>query len=102
MLVATCVGYYVSVPAPEASVAWALRLLWTLIGTGLVAVGANALNQVLEADFDALMPRTAARPLPSGRLSGLEALLFGAGAALTGTCVLAVLVNGLCAAVAAA
>jgi protoheme IX farnesyltransferase len=102
VLVATCVGYYVSVPAPEASVSWALRLLWTLMGTGLVAVGANALNQVLEAEFDALMPRTAARPLPSGRMTSFEALVFGAGAAFLGTLLLAILVNWLSAAVAAA
>jgi protoheme IX farnesyltransferase len=101
VLVAACVGYYVSVPSPEASLAWALRLLWMLVGTGLVAVGANALNQLLEVEHDAQMVRTAGRPLPSGRLSGREALVFGLGTALVGACILALLVNWLSASVAA-
>ena len=36
----------------------------TLLGTGLVAGGASAFNQVLERDSDALMRRTRLRPLP--------------------------------------
>ena len=45
-----------------------------------VAVGAGAagaLNQWYEADIDALMKRTAGRPLPAGRLQSSEALAFG-------------------------
>ena len=48
----------------------------TLIGTGLLAAGASALNQLLEKDSDALMRRTENRPLPSGRLQPLEVLVF--------------------------
>lgn len=51
-------------------------LFHTLLGTGLVAGGTNALNQVWERDVDALMPRTRQRPLPSGRLSLSESLTF--------------------------
>lgn len=50
----------------------------TVIGTALVAGGASALNQFLERDSDGLMWRTENRPLPAGRLSPMEALLFGA------------------------
>lgn len=43
-----------------------------------VAAGAaGALNQWYEADIDALMKRTAKRPLPAGRLAAPEALAFG-------------------------
>jgi protoheme IX farnesyltransferase len=43
-----------------------------------VAAGAaGALNQWYEADIDALMKRTAKRPLPAGRLGADEALAFG-------------------------
>ena len=38
-----------------------------IIGTALSASGASALNQVVERDRDALMPRTCARPLPQQR-----------------------------------
>src|SRR5688500_15843332 len=51
-------------------------LLHTLLGTGLAASGTNALNQWVERDADAHMRRTAQRPLPSGRLSSGEALVF--------------------------
>jgi protoheme IX farnesyltransferase len=47
------------------------------MGTGLVAVGSSALNQWLERKSDALMRRTANRPLPSGRLQAAEVLIFG-------------------------
>ena len=60
-------------------------LLDTLLGIGLVSAGAGALNEALERKTDALMPRTADRPLASGRfslgmgvLAGLGALALGA------------------------
>src|SRR5829696_6320687 len=54
-----------------------LVLFHTLLGAGLVAAGGSALNQWLERDIDARMHRTRKRPLPAGRLTPLEALLFG-------------------------
>jgi protoheme IX farnesyltransferase len=54
-----------------------LVLLNTLIGAGLVAAGASALNQWLERRIDARMARTENRPLPAGRLDPREALAFG-------------------------
>ena len=60
-------------------------LLDTLFGIGLVSAGAGALNEALERKTDALMKRTADRPLASGRfplavgiLAGLGALALGA------------------------
>ena len=69
------------------------RLLHTLIGTALVTAGASALNQFLERDGDAQMARTRNRPLPSGRLPPLAALLFGIGLALAGLAYLALAVR---------
>jgi protoheme IX farnesyltransferase len=54
-----------------------LQVFHTLLGTMLGTAGALALNQYLERDQDALMHRTRTRPLPSGRLRPLEALVFG-------------------------
>lgn len=54
------------------------QLLHALLGTGLVAAGASALNQLLERRSDARMRRTENRPLPAGRLQPIEVLLFGA------------------------
>jgi protoheme IX farnesyltransferase len=41
------------------------------------AGAAGALNMWYDADIDALMARTAMRPIPSGRVSRSEALVFG-------------------------
>ena len=51
----------------------------TLLGTALSAAGASALNQWIERDLDALMKRTADRPLPAGRMHPSDALMFGLG-----------------------
>lgn len=64
-----------------------------LLGTGLVAAGSAALNHVLERDLDALMERTADRPLPTGRMDPDTALLFGVGLAVGGLLELTLAVN---------
>jgi protoheme IX farnesyltransferase len=48
-----------------------------MIGISLLAFGVATLNQYLERSIDPLMQRTANRPLPSGRVSANEALVFG-------------------------
>jgi len=68
-------------------------LVATLIGTGLVSAGASVLNQVLEREPDALMRRTANRPLPAGRMDPDTALLFGVTVAVAGLAELALAVN---------
>jgi heme o synthase len=77
-------------------------LAHALFGTLLVAVGASAWNQWLERYTDALMDRTADRPLPGTRISGWEAVLPGTAATLTGAAYLGLLVNPLTAALGAA
>jgi protoheme IX farnesyltransferase len=54
-----------------------LSLVHALVGTSLLFAGASALNQLLECHRDALMPRTANRPLPAGRLRPVEVLAVG-------------------------
>jgi len=55
-----------------------------LAGTALSAAGANALNQWMERDRDARMPRTSSRPLPQGRVQPAAVLVTGIGAAVAG------------------
>ncbi|HUZ99061.1 MAG TPA: heme o synthase [Gaiellaceae bacterium] len=53
-------------------------LATTFVGLGLACGGAAALNHVLDRDIDKLMgPRTAARPVASGRITAPRALEFG-------------------------
>jgi protoheme IX farnesyltransferase len=70
-----------------------LLLVHTLLGTGLVSAGASALNQVIERETDALMRRTAQRPLPAGRMDPDAALLFGVALGVAGLAELALAVN---------
>jgi heme o synthase len=62
-----------------------INLLNAMLGTTGIIVGAIALNQRLECQGDAKMPRTAGRPLPAGRLTAGEVTQFGAIATLLGT-----------------
>ena len=62
--------------------------LGVLVGVMLLSSGASALNQVQERRQDALMARTAGRPLPSGRLSLVQGIGFAALALTTGAVVL--------------
>ena len=53
-----------------------LQVLLLFIGGMLITGSANTINQILEKDTDALMKRTATRPLPSGRMTVTEASIF--------------------------
>jgi len=74
VLVSTAAGFLLRAPlGPEFP--WAQGLL-VMLGVMLLSCGASALNQVQERARDALMARTAGRPLPSGRLSYAQGLVF--------------------------
>ncbi|HYI49062.1 MAG TPA: heme o synthase [Allosphingosinicella sp.] len=70
-----------------------------------IALGAGAaaaLNMWWEADIDALMKRTASRPLPAGRMERQTALHFGVGLAFFSVVLMGVATNWLAAAILAA
>ena len=94
VLVAAAAGFFFGCSIHGASAALT-DFIGVVLGIGLVAAGANALNQYLEAGFDGQMTRTENRPLPSGRLTPTEVLLFGVAAGVTGLLLLAVQVNAL-------
>ena len=91
VLVTTLTGFFV---ARTGSADW-LACLHVLLGTGLVAAGAAALNEWWERDWDLLMDRTANRPLPSGQVEPGFALALGLVFGLGGLAYLMWLVNGL-------
>jgi protoheme IX farnesyltransferase len=74
------------------------RLALTLVGTALASAGAAALNQVVERRADALMRRTASRPVAAGRIAPGVALAFGVVLSAAGVATLALAVNLLTAA----
>jgi protoheme IX farnesyltransferase len=73
-------------------------VLATCIGGFLSAGGANALNMYLDRDIDALMDRTAQRPLVTGMVTPREGLVFGLALAVLSTLWFGLLVNWLSAA----
>ena len=84
------VGYVVARPPWDI---WKLPLL--VVGTSLAAGGVAALNQWLEYDTDALMKRTAGRPIPAGKVTRSAAFMLGAAMCATAVVLLYGLVHPL-------
>ncbi len=73
LLVTTLIPMYLAGPAAPSG--W--LVLWTMVGGFMAAGGANALNQYVDRDIDHVMVRTRRRPLPGGRMTPKQVLLFG-------------------------
>lgn len=91
ILMSTGIGYFFG----HTGAVDLLRLIHTLIATGLLASGTATLNQWYEREADARMRRTGDRPIPSGRIPALNAFLFGLALIILGELEMAVAVNGL-------
>ena len=65
-----------------------LSVLLLFIAGMLITGSANAINQAVEKDTDALMKRTASRPVASGRMSVNEALTFAVITGLAGVIIM--------------
>jgi heme o synthase len=91
VVMTTVAGYALGTVGP---LDW-MRMAHTVFGTTLIAAGTSALNHYFERDSDALMRRTASRPLPSGQLSPREAFWFGVSLIVIGTLYLALATNAL-------
>lgn len=88
------VGFVLSALGHEA--AWselAILAVGCAIGTALSSMGANTLNEWMERDRDALMQRTAHRPLPQQRISPGFALVAGLIESALGLAVLGLMTN---------
>ncbi len=57
------------------SIEW-MHFGWLVQGGFLISGSSIVINQIIEKDFDKIMKRTQNRPLPTGRLSVLEAKIF--------------------------
>lgn len=84
ILVTTATGYFLG----GQGLAPLDALLWVLFGTSMTCAGSGVLNCYLERDVDALMKRTAKRPLPCGVILPADALIFGVLLVLGGTVLL--------------
>jgi protoheme IX farnesyltransferase len=55
----------------------AALVFWVIIAGYLMAGGANAINMWFDRDIDGKMTRTRLRPIPAGRITPLQGLVFG-------------------------
>ena len=92
VLIATALGFLLGLESMPV-LSDLVLMVHAVVGTALVACGANALNQYLEAEHDARMTRTAGRPLPSGRLTHSEVLSFSIVTSVGGVVYLALQTN---------
>lgn len=70
-----------------------LLILATVFGVALVASSAAAINHIADHKIDAAMRRTCERPLPTGKLTKRQVLLFAAFSGSIGTAILVLWVN---------
>ena len=70
-----------------------LTVVLTVLCVAMGAGAAGALNMWYDADIDRLMSRTAARPVPRGRISPRSVLLLGTSAAVVSVLLLATIAN---------
>jgi protoheme IX farnesyltransferase len=99
LLLLTCVAtMFVADPGGPAL----STILWTCLGGYLAAGGAGAINHYIERETDSHMARTRRRPLASGRIEPRRGLLFGSALGIVAVAQLAITVNALTAALAAA
>jgi protoheme IX farnesyltransferase len=99
VVITTMVGFCMA--SHTGRIDW-LLMLHTILGTALTAASAAILNQLIEREHDAKMPRTGNRPLVAKRIGITEAIVFGCLTGIVGVAYLAIAVNALTAALGAA
>jgi protoheme IX farnesyltransferase len=105
VLVTAYLGYYLGLRSQGdhmVSVESWLILFYLILGTWATSAGAAVLNQVIERRHDAKMARTKNRPLVIGKISPMNALVFGMVLSLGGYVFLYYLINPLTAWISAA
>lgn len=91
ILMSTGIGYFFGHQGPVDFV----LLLHCVLGTALIASGTATLNQWYERDADSRMNRTRQRPIPAGKVSAPNALIFGVALLVAGELELGLGVNAL-------
>lgn len=91
-VVFSCVVCYLLAPKVVEYNWWMILLLF--IAGMLITGSANAINQAVEKDTDAVMKRTAKRPVASGRMSQQEAYTFALIAGILGVLMMWYFFNG--------
>jgi protoheme IX farnesyltransferase len=72
-------------------------LIWGNVGIALVSGAGAVVNHLIDHRIDTIMQRTLKRPIPQGKVTPRQALVFAAAICLLGMAILLFLVNPLCA-----
>ena len=101
VVITTAIGFFLAHRAGHTHWTWG-SLAGVLVGTALSCMAASVFNQAWERKTDALMPRTARRPLATGRVPLSEALALGVALTLLGQGLICLTGNPLASGLAAA
>jgi len=93
MILTSLIGMFLAVPGMVPLPV----LLWGNLGIALVASAGAVVNHLIDYRVDTIMQRTLKRPIPQGKVSPLQALLFACVICVSGMLILLLLVNPLCA-----
>ncbi len=91
MLLTSVIGMLLAVPG---AVPWEI-LLFGNLGIGLCAGSAAAVNHLIDRRIDLLMSRTSNRPVATGRVGTIPAIIFASVLGLLGMAILLIEVNAL-------
>jgi protoheme IX farnesyltransferase len=93
MILTSMIGMFLAVPGMVPLDA----LVWGNLGIALVASAGAVINHLIDHRVDTIMQRTIKRPIPQGKVSPFQALLFALAICSSGMAILIFLVNPLCA-----
>lgn len=91
LVLTALVGMCLSVPG---AIPWQV-LIPSMLGITLLSAAAAAINHIVDERIDSIMGRTHNRPIPNGKISQKNAIIFATSLAIIGFFVLYVLVNSL-------
>lgn len=95
LLLTAVIGMFLATnPEVDPMVPWNI-LFWGTIGIGFAASGAAVVNHVVDSRIDAIMARTGARPIPTGKIPPRKAIIFAATLSILSMLILGFLVNWL-------
>jgi protoheme IX farnesyltransferase len=93
MVLTSLVGMFLAAPG----MAPLNALIWGNLGIALVAIAGAVINHLIDHRIDTIMQRTLKRPIPQGKVTPIQALVFAMLICMLGMAILIFLVNPLCA-----
>ena len=89
VIITSFFGYYAGIVSSNGAIElnW-FHIAYLTFGVAFSSAGVSTLNGYLESKLDSKMKRTANRPIPSGRISSINALIYGLAVSIVGVLIL--------------